>query len=163
MLIDSGISVFAIAAILVCGVLWSLRARKNRLVWAAFTKPFKPAEYPLKTADTSKESGGWLLDNHRSRVRKAWVTANDGGVFVWHFWKRRRYQAFTIDWAELSSIVFQRFKRPNSWGSDDWGHAELSFRDGRENITIPWRQIFNEPMPETIGFKIHPKYYEQDV
>ena len=163
MQIDLGVSVFAISIIFFCGVLWTLRARKNKLVWTAFVSPFKPSEYPLKTADTSKESHGWLLDNHRSRVRKAWVTANDDGIFVWHFWKRRRYQPFAISWAEISSIVFQRFKTSSAWGSDDWGHAELSFRDGRASITIPWREIFKKPMPETIGFKIHPKYYEQDV
>jgi hypothetical protein len=158
-----GISAFAIVTLVLCGALWALRGRKNRRIWATLVAPFNHVEYPLNRADTAKEAGGWILDNRRARVRKAWVTVNCDGIFVWHFWKRRRYQPFRIDWPELSSIDFQRFKTSNSWGTDDWGHAQLSFRDGRTGITVPWRRNFNDAMPDTIGYTDNPKYYEQDV
>ena len=139
------------------------RSNKKKKSWALFIEPFTETEYPYRGPNTEKESGGWLLDNNRARVHKAWVTATGEGVLAWHFWKRKRYRPFKVEWDEIAGIVFQRFKASNSWGADKWGHAEITFRDDRSPITVPWREIFEEFMPEAVGYKIHPKFYEQDV
>ena len=151
-----------IATLLVTYGIYRSASRKKR-TWALFIKPFTETEYPYREPATDKESAGWLLDDSRARVHKAWVTTTDDGVFVWHFWKRKRYRPFKIEWREIAVVVFQRFKTPNSWGSDDWGHAEIAFRDQRSSITVPWREIFEDSVPESVGYKIHPKLYEQDV
>jgi len=161
--LNFGVLVPVTVAVVLVFIFWIYRSSKQKRTWAAFIEPFTESEYPLRRADTAIETSWWLLDQDRVRIHKAWVTANNDGIFVWQFWKRKRYQPFKIDWAEIASVQFQRFKASNSWGSDNWGNAELRFRDERSPITIPWREVFEESMPETVGYKIHPKYYEQDV
>ncbi len=160
---NTGTLVFVTVVFVLVFLFWVHRANNKRRTWTAFAKPFNKSEYPLRRADTAIESTWWLLDQDRVRIHKAWVTANADGIFVWHFWKRKRYQPFRIGWDEIASMEFQRFKASNSWGSDNWGKAELRLRDTRSPVTIPWRGVFEESMPETVGYTILPKYYEQDV
>lgn len=160
---NTGALVFVTVVFVLVLLFWIRRSNSKKRSWAAFAAPFTKSEYPLPRADTAKESSWWLLNQNRDRIHKAWVTVNADGIFVWHFWKRKRYQPFRISWNEIASMEFQRFKLSNSWGPDDWGKAELRFRDTRPSVTIPWREVFVESMPETVGYTIHPKYYEQDI
>ncbi|NOY73534.1 MAG: hypothetical protein GXP14_14400 [Gammaproteobacteria bacterium] len=153
----------AVAALVVAG-LWSLAKGRRSKYWKKIRDCFELADYPIDRAQPDKEAGGWFKSSGGKRFIKTWVTVNRDGIAVRPFGFLSRLDSFRIGWERIAKVEFLAEYRHKEWGMDYFGRAKVTFSDDGDTVLeIPWREMFSEQLPASLGYKSETAPYVRDA